>query len=463
MRIQTIFIQNIIGIENSKNINNQFKGELALIFSKLDFYLNYELVNETDCDKLLGANNFFADFFVLRFVKVKFPIFLCPTIFKGSSITWLLIYDISNSFLSKNQLNILTWNMSNKTQNNKIQSLTINLSYEKLTSKTFSAQMFNSVKYLEIEGVLDEIQCDLFKDVDLKTIKFTIENLKDFLHRDNCWMTSLNYHVNASMSNQKSLMMVIRFVYPESFASFNSFYNFPDEDICLFQSFPHDRLVFPVIAIKRDFKCTCTIMFLLNNSLVPLDYSVFTDEKNEKLYYDYVSIEKNQNSVEYCHSKSYNLTGEICDFEEIFSKCDKSKFKSFEDSPINLRSDTDLFYLFIWLKFILLIILKPILCIIAIITNLLSIVVISNKGKRKDFKNQMYQLITLNSVFNIFYSLILLSKLINECLYHNSQVFCSSVYQTNFSQYFKIFVVFFLGNLIRTCSNLTYLSFSLSR
>ena len=43
--------------------------------------------------------------------------------------------------------------------------------------------MFNSVKYLEIEGVLDEIQCDLFKDINLRILKFTIENLKDFLHR----------------------------------------------------------------------------------------------------------------------------------------------------------------------------------------------------------------------------------------------------------------------------------------
>ena len=75
----------------------------------------------------------------------------------------------------------------------------------------------------------------------------------------------------------------------------------------------------------------------------------------------------------------------------------------------------------------------------------------------------MYKLIALNSLFNIFYSLIMSLKLINECLFYNSPVFCSSIYQSDTGQYFKIIIIFFLGSVFKTCSSLSYIAFSISR
>ena len=128
-----------------------------------------------------------------------------------------------------------------------------------------------------------------------------------------------------------------------------------------------------------------------------------------------------------------------------------------------MNTDTDVFYVVKWLQLILLILLKPLFCGIAIVSNILIIIVISNKKRKKDFKDQMYKLILLNAVFNILYSVIMALKLINECLFYYSPVFCSILYQTPSSQYFKIIVVNFLGSTFKTCSSLTYIAFSLSR
>ena len=146
-------------------------------------------------------------------------------------------------------------------------------------------------------------------------------------------------------------------------------------------------------------------------------------------------------------------------FVLLYSKPDLKK----SDSPFLLRSDTDVYYAIEWLKFVLLIVAKPCMCAMGLITNLLTILVITNKCRRKDFSDQMYKLILLNSVFNIAYCAIMTLKLLNECLFYTSTVFCSKYYQTNASQYFKIVVVMFLGNVCKTCSSLTYMAFSLSR
>jgi hypothetical protein len=40
-------------------------------------------------------------------------------------------------------------------------------------------------------------------------------------------------------------------------------YMYPDSDFCLFKSFPHSRLVFPVLNSNRELNCTCTIVWLI--------------------------------------------------------------------------------------------------------------------------------------------------------------------------------------------------------
>jgi hypothetical protein len=54
-------------------------------------------------------------------------------------------------------------------------------------------------------------------------------------------------------------------------------------------------------------------------------------------------------------------------------------------------------------------------------------------------------------------------KLINECLYITSDVYCSKIALFPSSQWFKIIVQEFLGNLIKMCCNISYLGIAFSR
>ena len=75
----------------------------------------------------------------------------------------------------------------------------------------------------------------------------------------------------------------------------------------------------------------------------------------------------------------------------------------------------------------------------------------------------MYNHILINAVFNIAYCLIMTLKLVNTCIFDDSLIFCSSLYQTDQAQYFKIVGIHFLGNVFKLSSNISYLSFSFSR
>jgi hypothetical protein len=116
-----------------------------------------------------------------------------------------------------------------------------------------------------------------------------------------------------------------------------------------------------------------------------------------------------------------------------------------------------------WLQFILLTILQPILCIFGILNNLINLIVIENRTKRKEFNEAMYRFIEINSTFNIFYCIIMFLKLMNTCIFDEAGIYCSSLYETPAIQSYKIIVVHFLGNSLKLCSNVSYFLFALCR
>jgi hypothetical protein len=132
-------------------------------------------------------------------------------------------------------------------------------------------------------------------------------------------------------------------------------------------------------------------------------------------------------------------------------------------NKLTCQNDYELFYLIKFLQFIPLAILQPIFCFIGIIHNGLTILVITNKNKKKEFQHSMYRHIIINAVLNIVYCLIMIFKLINTCIFYGPSVFCSSVYQEIWAQNLKIILILFLGNAAKMCSNFSYLIFSASR
>jgi hypothetical protein len=111
----------------------------------------------------------------------------------------------------------------------------------------------------------------------------------------------------------------------------------------------------------------------------------------------------------------------------------------------------------------LLTILQPLFSLVGLANNLLIILVIKNRSKPKAFRENMYKYILINASFNLAFCLITLLKLINTCVFYGTGIFCSALFQRVSSQYFKMVSAHFLGNVLKMCSNLSYLSFSLSR
>ena len=73
------------------------------------------------------------------------------------------------------------------------------------------------------------------------------------------WM---NY-LNLNEKNEKPLQLKFNM---RSEFSFDSIYEYPNEDLCLFKDFPHNRYVYPLIMPGRQLECTCTLYWLQFNS-----------------------------------------------------------------------------------------------------------------------------------------------------------------------------------------------------
>ncbi len=156
-----------------------------------------------------------------------------------------------------------------------------------------------------------------------------------------------------------------------------------------------------------------------------------------------MSNEENQTNI---YSECFkDFENSPCNFDEIFLKCDIKPAK--HDSKGIFRNDVDLMFIIKWLEYILILIVQPILCSLAILTNILIILVIKNNKAHKELKNRMNIYALINACFNIVYSIIMLCKLVNTCVFYYSKADqCSSIYQEKSSQYFKIIGVYFLGN-----------------
>ncbi len=85
------------------------------------------------------------------------------------------------------------------------------------------------------------------------------------------------------------------------------------------------------------------------------------------------------------------------------------------------------------------------------------------KNKKSELKEDFYKYMSLNSKFNCVYCLLFLFYPIHLCNQYKSDYFCSSIFNSQFSQYYKIYFEVFLGESVRTCSNILYILITINR
>jgi hypothetical protein len=466
--IEIFEIGNIKGIDlNSRPFilaRNRFKQVtfLHIFHSNLDTYSNSVLINSDECslEKYNRTIHFIKFMYGIRFHQSRYPQKWCPYFFKDFDAVNLVLKEIKNSFLSKNRLNFYQLNTTFVFLK-KLYALQLIMTYETLDNKNLSPSLFKNMEYFGVTGVLNGIQSDLFIDFqNLKIIDLAISNLKELFHQGNQWMDSLNINKSKKSKKHAKNSLILKFIYLKQSVSFDSIYEFPNEDLCLFKEFPHERLVYPLIVPGKQLECTCTLLWLQSNITKYIDEIKLTKDYNLNYQEEYVESSF-KNVFLYCN-ESFNVSH--CNFNQTFKLCPSHHKDNREFAhKIVFQNDIDILYMIKFLNFILLVILQPIFCLIGIVHNTLTILVIKNKNKKKEFQEPMYKHIIINAVFNIIYCLIISFKLINTCIFYSPSVFCSSVYQEEWAQNLKIVLVQFLGTSAKFCSNFSYIIFSISR
>ena len=444
--------------------------------SRFDFYKNGNKIDEANC-KLASFNrsyNFFGAIVNLAIGKdVYYSKKTCPYVFINTRLTHITLGGISNSLLLKNQLGFLDLNQTDDFDLNtkKIFSINLGLAFEDITTRLIDKYVFKYIKRLIITGVVESIQEDLF--LNLKNLGFfylMLENFDQFLHNsDNKWMKYINNDVTVDLKNEsqinKNLQKSFKFEIYQKTSKINSFgrtfgnaYLYPDEDFCLFKYFPHEHLVYTPIISGDRLECTCTLIWLIQY-IYFYDTTKFHNENSNYLIDLYYEDVLKNHSIYVCLENDLKAQIKQCNFPKRLNNCDGYQIEN--KYSIN---DFEVLYDLKWLELVIFMFLQPIICFIGIVTNFLSILTLNQKNvsnkNEKDYS--MYKHMMCNSIFNLIYCFLSFLRLVNVCIF-TTTIFCSSVYYYESAQYFRIIFIYYIGNVIKLCCNISYISFSLTR
>jgi hypothetical protein len=323
------------------------------------------------------------------------------------------------------------------------------------------------MKTLNLYGYVYNIQDEFFKYFPtVKVIKFNLFKIKTLYYHGNKWISYLGYNLTKSSPNEIDSMPniflnLVTMYQPETFTEL---YEYPDEDFCLFSNFPHDKLVYPLIQPGENItiNCSCTILFLIKYKLNFENLDDWIINNNMFVY---------ENSPNY-YCVNHTVLANKCNFEKRLIFCKRSNFsigKTKKDHYLDFNFGLDIEFLFILLKYIIVIILNPILSIFGLLTNIFVIIVAKNiKNLKKDglnspkkSKDTIFKHIIIYSCFNVMFCALTILKPINECTTYT--LFCSSVSTSQSAQWFKIIFIEFLGNIIKLCCNISYTFITVSR
>jgi hypothetical protein len=434
--------ENLI-LNNFKSIslsNNQF----LMRFQKLAIY-NSDF-SFTDLPRNSSSVNILSNFKYIQFGNdVRYPRNTLIDVFKNSIISHLIFDDLVNSTIKQNYLTFSD-KMNNPFDllNSTILNLDLYMYNVRLSNAILDILAFEKLEKLTIEKHLTEIETETFKELrNLKYLKLNLFSFKQFYHKTSLkWLKNLNklvrvnYSDSLQLKNSKRIIIFLQQYYFNEL-KLNRIYTYPDEDFCLFEHFPFENYIFPAI-----FDCSLSCLFLW---LV----------QYEKYFNDEVNLN--------CDLKPKPT--QECDYEKMrnlcFGKEDELNFSSNEYQDYYFLYNRN--YVLKSYDLTISIVLLPLTCITGILLNLLNIIVLRNRLFLKAFQNRMYKQMLLNSVVNMIICMLYLIKLSIKCIDPINN-FCLVFLVTNkIYRYVTLTLVNYIGNALKTFSNLIQLSISLDR
>jgi len=129
-----------------------------------------------------------------------------------------------------------------------------------------------------------------------------------------------------------------------------TYYDYPDQDFCYFYKFPHKKLVFPVLKPMYKSKCTCTELYLLQNTFRNiLNIDFIQQIANSNYFFTEYTLQKDFFLPDLkCSNSSFREYYEKCNFLQKFNNC---AIKTAKSSEYDVSKEKKFyFYIYDWIE-----------------------------------------------------------------------------------------------------------------
>jgi hypothetical protein len=302
---------------------------------------------------------------------------------------------------------------------------------------------------LDILGTVASIETDLFKPFyQLTTIKFNLMSLVNFFHRVGLeWIRHLN-------ADQTFVYFIEKTSKLPKLINPGGTYTYPDRDLCIFSPIPLiNNSVVPIL-ISELTVCTETISWLTQNYR-KINQSYLPDSSLRIL-----KVCENNNQTNAMNMPTIETKIKQCLIFQDFKNVVLTNFKEGSDKIYIDFYDVTLVLQFVndLLEFIII----PFACILGLLLNL-RVVYTVHKNSKVELKEDFYKFMMINSVFNCIFCIIYAFYPINYCQQYENGYFCSTVYNTVTAQVIKIVFQAYFGEVVKMCSNISYIFITISR
>nr|QVK45982.1 G protein-coupled receptor [Proales similis] len=387
------------------------------------------------------------------FTGVKYEENTCSVILSRADLDYLKINGLVESLIERNILGFdnLTEEGKEIELDHRIHGFQLRNVYRvRLSTRLFSFQVFNTkslVKSVLIDGIVSEVEPELFRFVRANEYSLNIINLRDFLVNNPKWIKNMSINKrepkiyikqehNGNNGNDIGLASALEK---------SNKYEFDDEDFCAFRYYPvkNQRIQLIVTGLNIS-RTTCPLQFLLRKEC---EVGSPIDAENKSI----------------CCNTTEML--ERCDIQDITQTSSRvDKFTSIYDHIFSLELA----------KFIFAILLHPVACLLGFLFNCLSAWVIKQmnkdggRGKHQGQKNaadrqeKLFGYFFFNALFSAGFCLVSVPELLTRCVRFNG-IYCSPFIATDWVRVYYLAGIVLVGNVCKLGANLTQCSFTLYR
>lgn len=388
---------------------------------------------------------------------------LCPFVFQNMYSLMMTVYGYPFQFDTTEYSNLDALNAT-------FQTFKIFYTYKlNLNNATLHPILYGRTmtELMFLKCSVDKIQVDLFKSFQkLRALFLYLNNMRDFFYTNGFdWAHYLNSGLNSTEFDnpKKSSYFWLKmqaneiddYLFQRKFFPYYEF-TYSDQDYCLFENYPHKRLVAALIFTGRPINCSCTLFSLVKQYPYYRNANIMSES-------DYVT------SIWTCFKSNLTWIGEkdcniSCNYSKILFDYQGHYFDLF-----------DLKNQFEALKKFALVILGPVACVLGFISNLLVIFTIKSaarvarkrsKGAKKNDKKHaliepkqpFFVYMLVNAVINLISSILYFLYFIIKCDIQNNDG--GSVANYCFIETLSVNI---LASILKLLSNFTFLQMSVNR